>query len=173
MSWTNALLRSVVWLGAAGVYAYLKKPAGASLSAIRLDAPGWLGASLVGAGLGLHCWSNVVLARAEPAAGQAPAALVAAGPYRFVRNPIYLAGISLLLGVGLLYAPWRAADLVAPVVLLAFFHLRIVRFEEPALRKRFGASYDDYCGRVPRWLPRLPIGRVAQQGGATDGAPRR
>ena len=54
MSWTNALLRSVVWLGAAVVYAYLTKPAVGSILAIRVDAPGWLGASLAGAGLALH-----------------------------------------------------------------------------------------------------------------------
>jgi protein-S-isoprenylcysteine O-methyltransferase Ste14 len=154
MNRTNAVRRSVIWLGAALVYAFLKKPAGESVLAIRADALGWIGAGLVGAGFALHCWSNVVLARGERAPGQAPAALAVAGPYRFVRNPIYLAGISLLCGVGLLYAPWRVADLVAMVVLLALFHLRIVRLEEPALGKRFGASYSDYCQRVPRWLPR-------------------
>jgi protein-S-isoprenylcysteine O-methyltransferase Ste14 len=73
------------------------------------------------------------------------------GPFRYVRNPIYVAGIALLLGVSLLYSPWSAVDLVAPMVLLVFFHLRIVRAEEPALRRRFGPTYEEYCRRVPRW----------------------
>jgi len=175
MSWLNAALRSVVWLGAAALNAYLKKPRDGSLLDIRADAPGWLGAGLLGAGLALHCWSNVVLARRELASDQASAAALAVvGPYRFVRNPIYLAGISLFWGVGLLYAPWRVADLAGPAVLLVFFHLRVIRWEEPALRNRFGERYDDYCRRVPRWLPRLARGRGAAQRGATaEGASRR
>src|SRR5262245_14911483 len=127
MSWINALLRSVAWLGGAAIYAFLKKPAGGSILAMRADALGWVGAGLFGAGLALHCWSNGVLGRGEPAPGQAPAALAVAGPYRFVRNPIYLAGISLLVGIGLLYEPWGVADLILPVVLMALFHWRVIR----------------------------------------------
>jgi protein-S-isoprenylcysteine O-methyltransferase Ste14 len=148
----SALLRSAVWLGGAGFYGYLKQPAGGGILATRAD----------GAGLALHCWSNVVLARSESGPVQTPAALAVTGPFRFVRNPIYLAGIALLAGIGLLYAPWRAADLAMPAVLLVFFHLRVVRVEEPTLRNRFGAAYDDYCRRVPRWLPRFGTERVSQ-----------
>ena len=64
------------------------------------------------------------------------------------------AGILLLLGVGLRYPPSRAADFVAPLLVLGLFHLRVVRFEEPALRQRFGSVYEEYCRRVPRWIPR-------------------
>ena len=96
------------------------------------------------------------------------------GPYRFVRNPIYLAGITLLAGIGLLYGSWHADDLVLPVVLFVYFHLAVLRVEEPALRSQFGGSYGAYCRRVPRWLPRLAPGAgAAQQGNATGGASRR
>jgi protein-S-isoprenylcysteine O-methyltransferase Ste14 len=112
----------------------LKKPAGVSVLEVRTDAPGWLGAGLLGAGFALHCWSTVVLAGHGSARGQA-ATLAVTGPYRFVRNPIYLAGITLLAGIGLLYGPWHADDLVLPVVLFVYFHLAVLRVEEPAPRR--------------------------------------
>ena len=145
--------RSLVWLGGAAAYALLRKPDAGSIQSVRTDAIGVLGLTLVAAGLALHAWSNVSLALAESAPVQATAGLAMVGPFKYTRNPIYVAGIVLLLGIGLSYSPWRAADLAVPAVLAAFFHLRIVRFEEPALRQRFGSSYGDYCGRVPRWLP--------------------
>ena len=154
-SWVNGALRSIVWLGSVAWLAYLKKPDGGSVLAVRGDAIGWLGAGLLAAGLAFHVWSNVSLARGEDAGGSAPTHLVVAGPYQYVRNPIYLAGVPLLLGTYLLYTTWRRADAVAAVVLLVFFHLRVVHFEEPALRRRFGVAYEEYCRRVPRWIPRL------------------
>lgn len=150
--WVNIALRSFVWLGGAAWLAYLKKPDGESILAVRDDPIGWLGGGLLAAGLAFHLWSNVTLARGESQVG---AALVVKGPYQYVRNPIYLAGIPLLLGTYLLYSKWKSADLVAALVLLTFFHVRVVRFEEPALRRRFGTTYEEYCRRVPRWIPRL------------------
>jgi protein-S-isoprenylcysteine O-methyltransferase Ste14 len=171
--WINAALRSVIWLGLAGCLAYYKKPDGASLLAVRTDAIGWLGGSVVFAGLALHFWSSATLARGERqrAAASTP---VTDGPFRYVRNPIYLAGITLLLGVGLLYSPWRAVDLGLPLLLLVYFHVAVVRVEEPELRRRFSSKYEEYCKRVPRWLP-VPTSRAraAQRGDAADGASRR
>jgi protein-S-isoprenylcysteine O-methyltransferase Ste14 len=139
-------------LGAAAGLAYFKKPDGASILAVRTDALGWLGGVVVLAGVALHFWSSAALARGE-LQGEAAATPVMDGPFRYVRNPIYLAGITLLLGVGMLYSPWRAVDLGLPLLLLAYFHVAVVRIEEPDLRRRFGESYADYCERVPRWLP--------------------
>ena len=165
--WINALLPSIIWLGGAGFYAYLKTPAGASVLDVRADATGWLGAGLLGAGLALHCWSVAVLAGNLSESGLA-ATLAVTGPFRFMRNPIYLAGITLLAAIGLLYGPVQAVDLAVPIVLFVYFHLAVVRVEEPALRSQFGASYDADCRRVPRWLPRLAPGAGAlQQGDAS------
>ena len=161
--WINTLLPSIIWLGGAGLYAYLIKPAGASFLDVRTDSLGWLGASLLGAGVALHCWSIVVWAGHGSEQGDA-ATLAVTGPYRFVRNPIYLAGITLLAGVGLLYGPWHVADVIVPAALFVYFHQAVIRVEEPALRSQFGASYSDYCQRVSRWFPRLaPRVGVAQQ----------
>jgi protein-S-isoprenylcysteine O-methyltransferase Ste14 len=150
--WINAALRSVIWLGAAAGWAYFKKPDGASLLAVRTDALGWLAGVVVLAGFALHVWSTAMLARGERR-GTSANGPVTDGPFRFVRNPIYLAGITLLLGVGLLYSPWRAVDLGLPLLLLLYFHVAVIHVEEPELRRRFGSKYEDYCARVPRWLP--------------------
>lgn len=171
--WINAALRSIIWLGLATGLAFVKTPDGASLLAVRTDAIGWLGGGVALAGLALHIWSSATLARGERQRVGASTP-VQDGPFRYVRNPIYLAGITLLLGVGVLYPPWRAVDAGLPLLLLIYLHVAVVRVEEPELRRRFGAKYEEYCERVPRWLP-LPTSRAraAQQGDAVDGASRR
>ena len=151
--WIDAALRSVIWLGGAWGLAYLKKPDGASFLAVRRDAIGWLEGGAVLAGLALHVWSNVSLARGERQGAAGASALVTDGPFQYLRNPIYLAGITLLLGVGLLYSTWRAADLILPLLLFGYFHLSVVVVEEPELRRRFSSKYEEYCQRVPRWFP--------------------
>ena len=150
--WINAALRSVIWLGGAMCFAYFKKPEGASFLSVRPDFVGWVGGGLCVCGLTLHLWSNVSLARGE-SKGAVARTLVTDGPFRYVRNPIYLAGITLLLGVSLIYSPWHAKDLILPVLLLAYFHLAVTRIEEPALRRQFKSPYEEYCQRVPRWFP--------------------
>jgi len=147
--WINATLRSVIWLGGAWCLAYFKKPDGASFLAVRPDAIGWLGGTLAFVGVVFHFWSTVTLARAER-----QGVLATGGPFRYLRNPTYLAGITLLLGVSWLYSARPAVDLILPLLLLLYFHVAVVRVEEPALRQRFGLKYDEYCTRVPRWFPR-------------------
>jgi len=158
--WVNAAFRSVIWLGAAVGLAYFKKPDGASVFAVRTDAIGWLGGGIVIAGLILHFWSSATLARGE-LQGAAASTPVTDGAFRYVRNPIYVAGIALLLGVGLLYSPWRALDLGLPLLLFVYFHAAVVRVEEPELRRRFSSMYEEYCERVPRWFP-VPMSRRHQ-----------
>ena len=75
-----------------------------------------------------------------------------AGPYRFVRNPMYIGGALLLLGFGL-YQRSPSIVLFAPGWWL-LFHLLVVLYEEATLRSKFGPDYDAYCRRTPRWIPR-------------------
>jgi protein-S-isoprenylcysteine O-methyltransferase Ste14 len=70
-----------------------------------------------------------------------------------VRNPMYVGLVLALLGESAIFRS-PALLLYAGVVWLCC-HLFVVLYEEPALRRRFGAAYDDYRGQVPRWLPRL------------------
>jgi protein-S-isoprenylcysteine O-methyltransferase Ste14 len=83
--------------------------------------------------------------------------LVVGGPFDRVRNPGYVAVVALVLGQALLFA--SAAVAVYAALLALGFHLFVVLHEEPTLRRRFGAEYEAYCRRVPRWLPRGSRGR--------------
>lgn len=80
--------------------------------------------------------------------------LVVGGSFRYVRNPGYVAVVSLLVGQGLLFA--RPAIMLYAAALALAFHLFVLLYEEPTLRRQFGAQYDTYCRTVPRWIPRLP-----------------
>jgi protein-S-isoprenylcysteine O-methyltransferase Ste14 len=79
--------------------------------------------------------------------------LVVTGVYRHVRNPMYVAVTALVLGQALLFA--REGLLVYGAALWLAFHLFILFYEEPTLRKGFGNEYERYIAHVPRWLPRL------------------
>lgn len=66
---------------------------------------------------------------------------------------------------------WEAKDLVLPLLLLVYFHLAVVRVEDPALRQHFNLTYKEYCKRVPSWFsaPTSPR-RAAHQRRGTGGA---
>ena len=83
----------------------------------------------------------------------APRDLVSTGPFAVVRNPIIL-GEQAVLWAAALYLSSVGALLYAVLVGVAL-HYIVVYVEEPELRGRFGAPFEDYCRRVPRWLPRL------------------
>jgi protein-S-isoprenylcysteine O-methyltransferase Ste14 len=80
--------------------------------------------------------------------------LVVGGSFRYVRNPGYIAVVSLLVGQGLLFG--SPALLLYATIVAVLFHLFVLVYEEPTLRRQFGAEYDAYCRAVPRWLPRRP-----------------
>jgi len=83
-----------------------------------------------------------------------PKRLVIVGLYRFTRNPMYVSISLLLAGWSVLAAsPLLAGYLV---ILALLFHLRVLLYEEPRLRKQFGEAWEAYTAAVPRWLPRLP-----------------
>jgi len=79
--------------------------------------------------------------------------LVVSGLYRYVRNPMYLAVASVILGQGLIFGNSALLEYGAAVCLL--FHLFVLVYEEPTLRASFGSEYQIFCAAVPRWIPRL------------------
>lgn len=83
-----------------------------------------------------------------------PRKLTRRGPYRWVRNPMYLALFALVAGEALFFRSWHIG--VYFVCLGCVLHLLVVLHEESALRFRHGAVYEDYKRDVPRWLPRRP-----------------
>lgn len=73
-------------------------------------------------------------------------------PTRHLRNPMYLAVVSVILGQGLILGNVRLVEYAA---LVWFgFHLFVLVYEEPTLRESFGVEYEAFCANVPRWLPR-------------------
>ena len=81
-----------------------------------------------------------------------PRFVVRGGAYRYVRNPMYVANVSINLGIALLFGSWRVL-IWAGGILLAF-HLFVLIYEEPVLHRTFGDDYDAYRRQVGRWLPR-------------------
>jgi protein-S-isoprenylcysteine O-methyltransferase Ste14 len=91
--------------------------------------------------------------RGTPAPIAPPVHLVVGGPFRWVRNPGYVAVVAAIVGQALVLA---SPPLLLYAALLAVgFHLFVVAYEEPTLRREFGDAYEAYCRAVPRWLPRL------------------
>jgi protein-S-isoprenylcysteine O-methyltransferase Ste14 len=110
---------------------------------------------VVGGGLALWCVGTfALLGRGTPAPFDPPRRFVAVGPYRFVRNPMYLGGLVMLAGFGL----WHRSPAMVLFTLVGLLaaHLFVVFVEEPSLSERFGDSYADYRRTVHRWLPRRP-----------------
>jgi protein-S-isoprenylcysteine O-methyltransferase Ste14 len=87
-----------------------------------------------------------------------PRELVVQGLYRYVRNPMYLSVTAIVLGELLLT---RSRALLAYwLIWFSAVNLFVIGYEEPALRRRFGASYERYTQQVGRWLPTFHAGSI-------------
>jgi protein-S-isoprenylcysteine O-methyltransferase Ste14 len=119
--------------------------------------PGWtaaLGPGLMAVGAALAFWCVAVfvrVGRGTPAPFDAPRRFVAVGPYRYVRNPMYVGGFLVLAGWGL--HRQSPSVLVLSAGFLVLFHLFVLGYEEPTLRGKFGEDYARYLDAVPRWIP--------------------
>jgi len=117
----------------------------------------WLGLLPLGAGAAVlfRCiWDFAVTGRGTLAPVDPPTHLVVCGLYRCVRNPMYVGVLCILMGEAWLLA--STALLVYAAAVLAVFHLWVVLYEEPVLRRKFGESYEKYTRAVHRWWPRRP-----------------
>ena len=133
-----------------------------------------LGALLLFPGLALVLWARLTLGRSYGVSGTmgtqlyADHQLVTSGPFAFVRHPMYIGLLVAALGGVLVYRTWT------PVLVALNFvgFLFRARREEQALAAEFGAEWEEYCRRVPAWLPRLRAsdrrggGRI-EMGGST------
>lgn len=122
---------------------------------LGLVALRWAGAALAAAGLAvlLDAFARfAVRGLGTPAPVLPTRHLVVSGPYRHVRNPMYVAVLALVLGQALLFADARVAAWGG--ILWLAFHLFVVGYEEPTLRRSFGAEYEAFRANVPRWIPR-------------------
>ncbi|MFY9820728.1 MAG: isoprenylcysteine carboxylmethyltransferase family protein [Thermoanaerobaculia bacterium] len=96
----------------------------------------------------------VTRGRGTPAPFDPPREFVASGPYRYVRNPMYVGAAAALLGAGLAYS--SPGIVLLSLAFLLVMHLFVVLYEEATLADRFGASYRQYTAAVHRWLIQRP-----------------
>jgi protein-S-isoprenylcysteine O-methyltransferase Ste14 len=130
------------------------------LSATGIIPPGSIGAWQVagmllgasGAALAITCIVTFVfLGRGTPAPFDPPRRLVVQGPYRLVRNPMYLGAVLALSGAALFYQSIPLLGYAGLFLLMT--HMFVVWYEEPTLRRTFDRDYEAYCRRVGRWWP--------------------
>jgi protein-S-isoprenylcysteine O-methyltransferase Ste14 len=109
----------------------------------------------VGAALYLWCvWNFAAVGHGTPGLWDAPRRVVATGPYRWVRNPIYIGALVVVAGEAWLFLSLPLLEYAAAMAI--FFHVFVIGYEEPRLRRRFGAAYLGYTRTVRRWIPRPP-----------------
>jgi protein-S-isoprenylcysteine O-methyltransferase Ste14 len=150
--WLRAILFIVVMPGAIG--GWLPLVIGGPV-APPSTARQWAGVVVLAAGWALLLWCARDFAtrgRGTLSPTDPPRALVTAGFYRYTRNPMYVGVLAAILG----FALWLGSRgvLVYGAFMALVFQSRVLLFEEPTLRRVFGAEYEAYCARVPRWLPR-------------------
>jgi protein-S-isoprenylcysteine O-methyltransferase Ste14 len=105
-----------------------------------------------GAAVALWCiFTFASIGRGTPAPFDPPRRLVIQGPYRFVRNPMYIGAGLALASAALFYESLPLLG-YAGLFFLAT-HLFVVWYEEPTLRRTFGQEYEAYCRQVRRWWP--------------------
>ncbi|MFK7942883.1 MAG: isoprenylcysteine carboxylmethyltransferase family protein [Paracoccaceae bacterium] len=112
----------------------------------------WPGRLLIGAGIALAIWAALAFrhARTTIVPHAPPKALVDTGPFRYSRNPIYLADLVILAG----WCVSLGAPLGLPLILPFWWVLtrRFIEPEEARLTKHLGTPYVEFCERVRRWL---------------------
>src|SRR5436190_1524558 len=131
------------------------------LHATGIVRPPWIGPAqmaglelgAVGGGLAVWCVMTFALVgKGTPAPFDPPRKLVIAGPYRWVRNPMYIGAGLVLVGTALFYRSEALAAFAAAFWVVV--HAFVVLYEEPTLERTFGAQYSDYRNAVHRWLPK-------------------
>ena len=131
----------------------------------------WEAVVVIAAGVALYVWcvwNFAAVGRGTPGPWDAPRQVVATGPYRWVRNPIYLAALLVVLGQAWLFMSLPLLAYAGAMALCC--HLFVIGYEEPMLRRRFGSSYLEYRNAVPRWIPRPPRRALRAAAGQTAAA---
>ena len=109
-------------------------------------------ALLIGALIYIWCvWDFATVGRGTPFPVDPPKTLVVRGLYKYTRNPMYVGVLCVISGWVLLFRSQNLAIYAACVA--TCFHLVVILYEEPHLRRVFGPSYEQYCSQVRRWVP--------------------
>jgi protein-S-isoprenylcysteine O-methyltransferase Ste14 len=113
------------------------------------------GMILVAVGTVIALWcvlTFVFIGKGTPAPFDPPRKLVIRGPYRFVRNPMYIGAGMTLAGAAVFYESLSILFYTGLFFLIT--HLFVLFYEEPTLRRTFGDDYEGYRRRVRRWMPK-------------------
>jgi protein-S-isoprenylcysteine O-methyltransferase Ste14 len=158
MTWLSLALRNLVFTvlvpGTAGGYVpwLILRRHGAWPPPVAWYATGVIAIGIL---LYLACvWVFATRGRGTPDLWDSPRRVVTIGPYRWVRNPIYLAALLIISGQAWLF--FSVDLLIYAAGLAVAFHLFVTCYEEPRLRARFGERYEAYRRTVRRWIPRPP-----------------
>ena len=116
-----------------------------------LAIPFWLIGSLI---ILQSFWDFTFRGRGTPLPTDPPKELVVTGFFGYVRNPIYVGVMLIFLAHFLWFGYW--ALLLYTLLSFIGVHFFIILYEEPMLKRKFGAAYEEYIRRVPRWIPRFP-----------------
>lgn len=117
----------------------------------------WLGVIPlnIGANIAALCFIHFIRSgRGTPAPFDAPRRLVITGPYRYVRNPMYVGTGLFIAGFAILFWEFSTTLLWYAIGIAVAVNLFILLYEEPTLRRKFNADYREYCRNVRRWIPR-------------------
>ena len=151
----RAVIYATLFIGLLLIFVPARVLSSSGVVAPRTIGP-WQGAGMMvaaaGAALAVWCIATFALVeRARPAPFNPPRRLVVRGPYRVVRNPMYI-GAGLAMTWAALY--YQSGALLAYVgVFMLVSHLFVAAYEEPTLRRTFGKDYEAYRGKVGRWWP--------------------
>ena len=152
------LLFTVLVPGTVGVYLPLSLAQGAPVAGPALV----VALVLLAAGGAIYTWcvwDFASFGRGTPAPIDAPRRLVVRGLYRYVRNPMYVGVLTVILGWAVLFQSMQV--FLYAIGVGTCFHLLVVHYEEHRLTRQFGAEYREYCASVGRWLPRFQSRRAA------------
>jgi len=140
----------------------------------------WIAAvpSVLGFAIALRCvWDFGWTGRGTPAPMAPPQQLVVVGMYRYVRNPMYLGLATGWMGLWVVFGRSNVALTAAVAAAALGVDLFVIFYEEPTLRQKFGAEYEEYCRKVRRWWPHLHAWEASEapqkERGAAIAAPRR
>lgn len=98
-------------------------------------------------------WDFAQKGKGTPAPNDPPKELVVSGLYQYVRNPMYVGIFLINVGYFVRFGYWNL--LFYLVLYFAVVHSFVIFYEEPHLKKTFGASYEEYLKKTPRWIPRF------------------
>lgn len=123
-------------------------------ASIGVPQVGGMVAGAFGGAVALWCiFTFATIGRGTPAPFDPPRRQVIRGPYRFVRNPMYIGAGLALASAALFYESWPLLGYAALFFLAT--HAFVVLYEEPTLLRTFGQDYETYCRQVSRWWPKL------------------